>query len=114
MEGHNTNINRKPLGLTGKRYLTDAEEQIKGNHIDQSSRQGHPIAKMICLLMLVEIMKNERMEREGENPRLTLKQDIKKIGKAWQVHHMKNGGEVSNKEIKGLNLEHQKVCLQNV
>ena len=38
LEGQNININRKPLGLTGKRYLTDAEEQIMGNHIDQSSR----------------------------------------------------------------------------
>ena len=81
VEGHNMNINRKPLGLTGKRYLTDAEEQIKGNHIDQSSRRGHPITKMMCLLMLDEIIKNERMEREGENPRLTSKQGIEKIGK---------------------------------
>ena len=36
LEGHTNNFNRKPLGLTGKRYLTDAEEQIMGNHINQS------------------------------------------------------------------------------
>ena len=82
VDGHNTNINRKPLGLTGKRYLTDAEEQIEGNHIDQSSRRGHPITTMMCLLMLDEIMKNERMEREGEEPEVDLETSYKKIGKA--------------------------------
>ena len=82
VEGHNTNINRKPLGLTGKRYLTDAEEQIKENHIEQSS--GHPITKMICLLMLVEILKNERMEREGEEPEVDLETRYKKNWKGLE------------------------------
>ena len=81
---HITHINRKPLGLTGKRYLTDAEEQIKGNHIDQSSRRGPPISKMMCLLMLDEIMKNERMEREGEETEADLETRYKEIWKGLE------------------------------
>ena len=38
LEGHNTNTNQKLLGLTGKRYLTDYEEQMMWIYIDQSSR----------------------------------------------------------------------------
>ena len=45
---------------------------------------------------------------------MTSIQDIKEIGKAWMFTNIKNCGEDLKIEIHGLNIEHSRVCLQNL
>ena len=68
----------------------------------------------MCLLMLDEIMKNERMEREGEEPEVYLETRYKKNWKGLEGSLYEKWWRGFKQEIHELNLEHPSVCLQNV